>query len=203
MGARRTLVVMARWPVSGRCKSRLAAELGPARAAAIQGRLTTHTLAVARAARARVPFELVLAGSGVGGCALRRWGAALGCDRVVCQGRGGLGLRLQRVVGGGLRRSGRRLVVIGSDLPGLGSADLLQAFAALERHELVLGPAQDGGYWLIGLRRSRPELFCGIDWGGPRVLGQTEVAAAGLGLAAHRLAWRADLDRPADLAPWR
>ena len=183
MGARRTLVVMARWPVSGRCKSRLAAELGPVRAAAIQGWLTAHTLAVARA--------------------LRRWGAALGCDRVVCQGRGGLGLRLQRIVGGGLRRSGRRLVVIGSDLPGLGSADLLQAFAALERHELVLGPAQDGGYWLIGLRRSRPELFCGIDWGGPGVLGQTEEAAAGLGLVAHRLAWRADLDRPADLAPWR
>lgn len=203
MGARRTLVVMARWPASGRCKSRLAAELGAGRAAAIQGRLTSHTLAVARAARARLPFELVLAGSGAGGRALRRWGAVLGCDRVVCQGRGGLGLRLQRVVGRALRHPGRRLVVIGSDLPRLASVDLQQAFAALERHELVLGPAQDGGYWLIGLRRSRPELFCGIDWGGPGVLGQTEAAAAGLGLAVHRLAWRADLDRPADLASWR
>jgi uncharacterized protein len=48
MGAARTLVVMARWPVSGRCKRRLAAELGPVRAAAIQNRLTGHTMAVAR-----------------------------------------------------------------------------------------------------------------------------------------------------------
>lgn len=203
MGAWRTLVVMARWPVSGRCKSRLAAELGPARAAAIQARLTAHTLAVAREARSHLPFELVLAGSGVGSRALRRWGAVLGCDRVVCQGSGGLGLRLQRVVGAGVRRGAGRLVVIGSDLPDLRSADLQQAFATLEQNELVLGPAQDGGYWLIGLRRSRPELFCGIGWGGDGVLRQTEAAAAGLGLAVHRLAWHGDLDRPGDLARWR
>jgi rSAM/selenodomain-associated transferase 1 len=201
-GCARTLVVMARWPVSGRCKSRLAAELGPARAAAIQRRLTGHTLAVARQARVRLPFELVLAGSGLGGRALRRWGASLGCDRVVSQGRGGLGLRLQRQVGGAMRRGARRLVVVGSDLPELRSRDLEQAFAALDQHELVLGPAQDGGYWLIGLRRSRPGLFCGMGWGSDRVLLQTERAAAGLGLAAHRLAWRSDLDRPADLARW-
>ncbi len=203
MGARRTLVVMARWPAPGRCKSRLAAELGPVRAAAIQGRLTAHTLAVARQARGRLPFELVLAGSGLGGRALHRWAAGQGCDRVVSQGRGGLGLRLQRVVGGALRRGARQLLVIGSDLPDLGSPDLQQAFAALEQHELVLGPAEDGGYWLIGLRRSWPELFCGIGWGGDGVLHQTERAAAGVGLAVHRLARHADLDRPGDLARWR
>ena len=70
MGAVRTLVVMARWPASGRCKSRLAAELGPGRAATIQNRLMGHTLAVAREARGRLPFELVLAGSGLGRRAL-------------------------------------------------------------------------------------------------------------------------------------
>ncbi len=203
MGPARTLVVMARWPVSGRCKSRLAAELGPGRAADIQQRLTAHTLAVARQARGRLPFELVLAGAGVGGRALRRWGVGHGCDRVAPQGRGSLGLRMQRQVQGASGRGARRVVLIGSDLPELRSSDLEQAFSALETHELVLGPALDGGYWLIGLRRSLPVLFSGIAWGGERVLGQTERVAAGLGLAVHRLAWRGDLDRPGDLARWR
>lgn len=201
--AARSLVVMARWPVSGRCKSRLAQELGPERAAAIQRRLTAHTLAAARQARGRLAFELVLAGAGLGGAALRRWGAGQGCDRAVGQGGGGLGLRLQRQVQGALRRGVRRLVLIGTDLPELRSSDLEQAFIALEQHELVLGPARDGGYWLIGLRRSLPALFCGIAWGTDAVLNQTERAAAGQGLVAHRLAWRADLDRPGDLARWR
>jgi rSAM/selenodomain-associated transferase 1 len=203
MAAARTLVVMARWPVRGRCKSRLAAELGAARAAAIQDRLTAHTLAVAREARTRLPFELVLAGSGLGGRALGRWRARLGCDRAVAQGGGSLGLRLQRQVQASMGRGTRRLLIIGSDLPELGSADLEQAFAALEQHELVLGPAQDGGYWLIGLRRSLPPLFCGIGWGGDGVLRQTERAAAAWGLVPHRLECRADLDRPGDLVRWR
>ncbi len=203
MGVARTLVVMARWPARGRCKSRLAAELGSARAAAIQARLTAHTLAVAREARARLPFALVLAGSGVGRRALARWGAQLGCDRVVGQGSGNLGLRLQRQVQGALQRGPGQLVMIGSDLPDLLSSDLEAAFIALERHELVLGPAADGGYWLIGLGRSLPALFAGIAWGGDGVLRQTEQVAAGLGVAVHRLPCRADLDRPGDLVRWR
>ena len=203
MGAVRTLVVMARWPASGRCKSRLAAELGPGRAATIQNRLMGHTLAVAREARGRLPFELVLAGSGLGRRALGRWSARLGCDRAVAQGAGSLGLRLQRQVKAAMGRGTRRLLIIGSDLPELASGDLEQAFAALEQHELVLGPAQDGGYWLIGLRRSLPPRFCGIDWGGAGVLRQTEGAAAACGLVPHRLACRGDLDRPGDLVRWR
>jgi uncharacterized protein len=203
MGVARTLVVMARWPARGRCKSRLAAELGAGRAAAIQRQLTDHTLAVAREARARLPFELVLAGSGVGQRALARWGAQLGCDRVVGQGDGNLGLRLQRQVQGALRRGSRQLVLIGSDLPELVGSDLEAAFIALERHELVLGPAADGGYWLIGVGRSLPVLFAGIPWGGDGVLRQTEEVASGLGLAVHRLPCRADLDRPGDLGRWR
>ena len=197
------LVVMARWPAPGRCKSRLATSLGRERAAAIQRRLTAHTLAVAAEARRRLPFELVLAVSGVGPRAARRWQGELGCDRVVDQGAGGLGLRLQRQVRRGCSREGRQLVVIGTDLPGLLPADLEQAFAALGAAELVLGPAGDGGYWLIGLRRSWPALFSGVAWGTGSVLEQTRQAASRLGLSPHHLARRCDLDRPADLRPWR
>lgn len=194
---------MARWPAPGRCKSRLAAGLGPARAAAIQGRLTAHTLASARQARGRLPFELVLAVAGLGTRAAGRWGVSLGCDRAVSQGCGGLGLRLQRQVLRAMAVGVQQLVLVGSDLPELRASDLEQAFALLSSHDLVLGPAHDGGYWLIGLTRSQPALFCGIPWGSDQVFAHTCSVARRLALTPALLPERADLDRPADLGRWR
>jgi glycosyltransferase A (GT-A) superfamily protein (DUF2064 family) len=95
------------------------------------------------------------------------------------------------------------VVLIGSDLPQLSAADLIEALDQLHRAPLVLGPARDGGYWLIGLRQSSPQLFAGIDWGGDRVLTQTLTVAKRLHLDTALLAERADLDRPEDLRPWR
>jgi rSAM/selenodomain-associated transferase 1 len=223
------LVVMARWPAPGRCKRRLAAGCGPVRAAAVQARLTAHTLAAAARARQRIRsadparrLAVVLAVDGIGPRAARRWGQQLGADRVRRQGRGSLGLRMRRQLLQGRRAGARAVVLIGSDLPGLEAADLLEAFAALERSPLerntpvrtalVLGPARDGGYWLIGVQgragQAAPAgLFSGtgaaIGWGGPQVLGRTLAAAAAAGLVPRLLAVRADLDRPADLEAWR
>jgi rSAM/selenodomain-associated transferase 1 len=209
-------VVLSRWPAPGRCKRRLAATLGDGRAAAIQGRLTHHSLAAARqACRAaardgdsgRGRPELVLAVSGLAPRAAQRWGARLGADRVLPQGEGSLGVRMQRQMEWGLRRGAPWVVLIGSDLPLLSAADLLDAFAALERAPLVLGPAEDGGYWLVGLRRRCGGLFAGdaepIRWGGATVLAQTLATARRAGLAPALLPRRADLDRPADLGRWR
>lgn len=199
-------MVLARWPAPGRCKRRLAGRLGSARAAAVQARLCRHCLAEARSLRARAPVEVVLAVSGLARRAARRWGHALGADRVLVQGSGGLGLRLRRQVLWARRRGGRRIVLIGSDLPELSAADLQAAFAALEERPLVLGPARDGGYWLLGLGApARAEVwpFVGIDWGSERVLAQTLAAAARRGVEAHLLAERGDLDRPVDLERWR
>jgi rSAM/selenodomain-associated transferase 1 len=201
--AGRELVVMARWPAPGRCKSRLAVGIGRRRAAALQAGLCRHTCAVARQARRRLPFELVLAGQGLGPRALGRWGAQLGCDRAVVQGPGSLGLRLQRQVLRARRRGVRQVVLVGSDLPTLEAVDLERAFRALESEPLVLGPAADGGYWLIGLGGSWPALFSGIPWGSAAVLEHTTRAAARLGLEPQWLSRRHDLDRPADLAAWR
>lgn len=194
---------MARWPAPGRCKSRLAAGIGRRRAAAVQARLGLHTCAVARQAQRRLAFELVLAVQGLGPRARRRWGAALGCDRTVGQGHGGLGLRLQRQLLAARRRGAEQVLLVGSDLPLLEAADLERAFQSLERSPLVLGPAADGGYWLIGLQGSWPALFSGIPWGSAEVLEHTQRAAARLGLQPGWLACRQDLDRPADLASWR
>jgi glycosyltransferase A (GT-A) superfamily protein (DUF2064 family) len=115
----------------------------------------------------------------------------------------------------------RHLLLIGSDLPELAASDLIEAFRALALGStLVLGPALDGGYWLIGLgwpgsagcsafHRSvgAPRLFAGADgpipWGSNAVLRQTLAAADREAMAATLLSVRSDLDRPADLVRWR
>ena len=199
----RQLIVMARWPAPGRCKRRLAQELGAARAAQIQARLTVHTLAAAREARQGYGLELVLAVEGLGGLAASRWGKALGADRTVLQGRGALGLRMQRQFQRAAREGASKVVLIGSDLPELEASDLSAAFTSLGHCQGVLGPALDGGYWLIGLRRPEPELLAGIAWGGAQVLEQTLAAMARRGLEPELLTRRGDLDWARDLLPWR
>lgn len=197
------LIVMARWPAPGRCKRRLAQELGAARAAQIQARLTVHTLAAARDARQGHGLELVLAVEGLGGLAASRWGQALGADRTVLQGRGVLGLRMQRQFQRAAREGASKVVLIGSDLPELEASDLSAAFTSLGHRQGVLGPAHDGGYWLIGLRRPEPELLAGIAWGSEQVLEQTLAAMARRGLEPELLTRRGDLDWARDLLPWR
>lgn len=199
----RQLIVMARWPAPGRCKRRLAQELGAARAAQIQARLTVHTLAAARDARQGHGLELVLAVEGLGSLAASRWGQALGADRTVLQGRGVLGLRMQRQFQRAAREGASKVVLIGSDLPELEASDLSAAFTSLGHRQGVLGPAHDGGYWLIGLRRPEPELLAGIAWGSEQVLEQTLAAMARRGLEPELLTRRGDLDWARDLLPWR
>ena len=213
-GGGNQLVVFTRWPAPARCKRRLAVAIGAERAAAVQVRLLHHGLAAARQAaregeRSGQPIEVVLAVGGLGPRACARWGATLPVDRLVCQGEGSLGVRLRRQVVRARREAVRHLLLIGSDLPQLCGADLLAAFAALRREPLVLGPAVDGGYWLLGLspRLAAPRLFAGafapIPWGSDGVLRHTLEAATAEGLTAVLLAERADLDRPVDLAAWR
>ena len=210
MTARRQLVVLARWPAPGRCKRRLAAGIGNDRAARIQQRLSAHTLAVARQLQDRLAVEVVLAAADLGPAAARRWSRRHGLERAVAQGRGGLGLRLQRQLQRARRERVEQLVLIGSDLPGLGGAALAEAFLALAHAGVVLGPACDGGYWLIGLQLRQPAakrlgraLFSGMPWGSAQVLACTLAAARRSGQEPQLLAPLADLDRPADLAPWR
>ncbi len=209
---RRQLVVLARWPVPGRCKRRLAAGVGNRRAALVQERLCRHALACGRAldrfaGSVWLP-EIVLAADALGPGAARRWAQRLGADRGLAQGPGGLGLRMQRQLQRARREGAQQVVLIGSDLPTLEPADLIAAFHALERSPLVLGPAADGGYWLIGVgpqaAPALPGRLCGgMPWGDSRVLACTVAAARRLGVEPVLLECRADLDRPEDLRPWR
>jgi glycosyltransferase A (GT-A) superfamily protein (DUF2064 family) len=115
---------------------------------------------------------------------------------------------MQRQINRAKREGAQAVVLIGSDLPQLERADLAAGFACLgaaagDGCDLVLGPAADGGYWLIGFHQGQPSLLAGIPWGSDQVMGCTLERAAGLGLDVGLLATRSDLDWPRDLLPWR
>jgi glycosyltransferase A (GT-A) superfamily protein (DUF2064 family) len=89
-------------------------------------------------------------------------------------------------------------VLIGTDCPQLAVEDLAAAAAALAGNDVVIQPASDGGYVLIGLARPQPALFESIDWGGPQVLQQTQARIAALGLRCALRPVLDDLDTPTD-----
>jgi hypothetical protein len=120
------------------------------------------------------------------------------------QGPGDLGARMGRALRAAFRQGAERAVIIGSDIPALGAAVVDDAFEALHRHDLVFGPAADGGYYLIGataagFRRAAACLAAGIDWGSGRVLSQSLERVRPAGLTFALLERLADVDRPEDL----
>jgi len=159
-------------------------------------------MAVVQQAQQQLGCHGWLALSGCGRRAALRLSQGTGLS-VLSQGDGTLGLRMQRQFVRAFRRGYRQVVLIGSDLPQLCSRDLQQAFAVLARAPGVLGPAVDGGYWLIGLTRPAAALMAGMEWGSDQVRQQTCRRAADLGLPLLLLREQADLDRAADLMPWR
>ncbi len=95
--------------------------------------------------------------------------------------------------------AGSRVVIMGADCPWMDAPYVHRAFDALAYHDVVVGPARDGGYTLIGLRRACPGLFRGVSWGTPRVLDETIARAKGAGLAVDSLEMLEDVDTPEDL----
>ncbi|MEM8632441.1 MAG: TIGR04282 family arsenosugar biosynthesis glycosyltransferase [Pseudomonadota bacterium] len=115
----------------------------------------------------------------------------------LAQGRGSLGDRMKRVFK--VLPPGP-VAIIGADIPGVTPAHIAGAFAALGRSDAVIGPVPDGGYWLIGLRRTRAvpaELFLGVRWSGPNARSDTVASLGALSVAVT--ATLADVDTVADL----
>jgi len=184
-------VVFARAPVAGAVKTRLAVRLGEEGAARWHAAMTRAAVRTALAARCgRVELH-----------ATRRHASfrTLAVPVRLQRGRD-LGERMARALRGALRRHARA-IVIGADCPALAPADLRRAAQLLRGGcDVVLAPAEDGGYALIGARRLRRALFERIEWGGPHVLAQTRAALRATGLRWRELRTLWDVDRPADLA---
>ena len=195
------LLVFARYPVPGQAKTRLVPALGPEGAARLHRRMTEHAASVARAASEGAACGVTICFTGAREREFRAW---LGPHfHYAPQSSGDLGVRLRRAFSGAFRGGARRVSAIGADAPGLSADILRQAFNGLRSRDVVLGPAADGGYYLIGTARDLPQLFSGVDWGTGRVRAQTLAAIARLGLTVAELPLLDDVDRPGDLAALR
>ena len=165
----RHVIVMAKPPLAGRAKTRLAAEVGAARAAAFCRQSTGRLLhRLCRDPRWRVRL-----------CVNARPGEDYACwPRGVTrqrQGGGGLGDRMARAVAS---LPPGPAIILGTDSPQVEPGDVAAAFAALGRADAVFGPADDGGYWLVGLARRRPlpGLFAGVRWSTEHALADTRAS---------------------------
>jgi rSAM/selenodomain-associated transferase 1 len=185
------LVIFAREPVPGRVKTRLAEGLGAGPAAAAYGALLDHTLAVAR----RSEVELLIALAEVPD---PRWRPSIGC-RVEIQGRGDLGSRMAECFRRRFTEGSERAVIVGSDIGRLRAAHITAAFAALDHRPVVLGPADDGGYWLVGQQSPGMDLFSGIPWSRPETLAATRDRLLALGVEWSELETLPDIDTVEDL----
>jgi len=198
----RHLIVMAREPVPGQVKTRLAAALGADGAARLQAALATDLCE-----RLAGHFDLTVAADPDPGSAFFQNLAARTGAKLVPQGPGDLGARMAGALEARLRAGDGAALLIGTDLPALPEAHLAAAAELLTRHALVLCPAADGGYYAVGAARAAlarweevcERLFAGIAWGGPTVLHDTLVRAGDLDVALGP-AWY-DVDEARDLIP--
>jgi len=197
----RRLILFTRYPVAGQAKTRLIPALGGEGAAALHRRLVLRTLRTAREACRTASAELAVHFDGSTEMAMSHW---LGDNlRFVTQGDGDLGARMARSFEESFRTGSTATIIIGSDCPALNPEILTEAFVRLRETSVVLGPALDGGYYLIGLSRPMPEMFRGIPWGTDRVLRDSLAVLERRGCKPALLKPLADIDRPEDLLAWR
>jgi len=162
--------------------------------------MTEHTLRKVRQFLANHPVSLRIQYEGGNEKGFRRW---LGADvRAVPQGEGDLGRRMHFAFAESFEQGMKQVVLVGTDMPGIRPAHLESAFAALKHKDVVIGPARDGGYYLIGLSRPAPDLFDGIPWGTGDVLQRTLDAAATSNRRVSLLDPLDDVDRPEDIPVW-
>ena len=172
---------MAKWHGYGRCKTRLSKDIGKISSANVQRKMTEHTISVAKSLEKKGLIDISLAVSGLGFKKSKRWSYELGIKKFYLQGRGCLGEKMKRQIlknknFGSIKK--RNIIFIGTDLPDFCHMDLLNTITKLKKNDLILGPSNDGGYWLIALseRLLSTDLylpFINIKWGREDVLKQT------------------------------
>lgn len=185
-----SLILFARYPVEGECKTRLIPAVGPEGAAAVHRQLASRTARLLRESG----FPAIIAFTGGEEADFEAW-LGQGFD-FVRQVDGDLTDRLCAFV------TRAPLIFFGADTPDLATHHIEAAIDGLKTHEVVIGPAQDGGYYLIGMRRPLPELLVDMPWSTEQVLTKTLRRLEGLKIEPLLLETLSDCDRPEDLARW-
>lgn len=188
------VLIFARAPLLGRVKTRLQVDFSAAECLSIYHKLLRHALATATALAAADtelcclpnPNHPDLRALGIEfRCALRR---QQGAD---------LGERMLHAATAALRRY-KKVILTGCDCPQLKTADLAAAARYLDDHDVVIGPASDGGYYLLALKTAPAPLFRGLTWGTDTVLRETRARIETMRLSRHELPQKDDLDHPED-----
>lgn len=196
------IVAFARAPELGRVKTRLASELGdPAALAAYHelGRACWQAVLAARSAlgcRALVAFTPAPAEQ-----VMRDWLG--GADAYFAQPAGDLGHRMLAAIAAALAGGAQRVVLIGTDCPQLSHPAMADALAALDDADVVIGPATDGGYYLVGMSRPHAVVFADVPWSSSLTLAITLERAAAAGLRVVQLSTLSDVDTAEDWRAWR
>ncbi len=200
------LIVFTRYPEPGTTKTRLIPLIGARRAADLQRKMTEHTLAQVKRLSTSRELAVEIRYDGGDKNLMQNW---LGQDfEYRPQGSGDLGLRMQRSFDDAFRPGTEAVVIIGTDIPDITDAIIQKAFDTLQQKNMVLGPARDGGYYLVGLQNNSlsqaiPDLFTGINWGAGDVLEKTTEIAKHSGLSFTLLDVLKDVDHPEDLIIWK
>ena len=188
------LLIFVKNPVSGKVKTRLARTLGEAQALQVYQRLLQHTLRVTQPLSCP---KIVFYSDQVDP---NDFWAQAGYQQCLQTG-GDLGERMQAAFALAFSANHPRAVIIGSDCWELTTGLLEEAFRQLQTHDAVVGPAHDGGYYLLGLRQPAPTLFAGKEWSTARVLSNTLADLQRLQLRYFMLPVLSDVDEAADLPP--
>jgi rSAM/selenodomain-associated transferase 2/rSAM/selenodomain-associated transferase 1 len=194
------LIVFTRFPHPGKVKTRLIPALGDAGAATLHEAMTLHTLRWADCFSRGNPHALEVRFDGGDLSQMKQW---LGANRQYAeQEQGDLGRRMEQAFQENFANKSKHVVLVGIDCPQLTVFHVREAFSALKIFDMVIGPTEDGGYYLIALNRCVPELFKSIEWGTEAVFEKTMERANQHNLNVHVLGKLRDVDTPADLPIW-
>jgi len=199
---------MAKWHGYGRCKTRLARDIGKRNSAKVQRVMTNHTITVAKSLQKIKLIDISIAISGLGEKNCRRWTKELGIKKFNLQGKGCLGEKMKRQIIINKKfctqNKIKNIIFIGTDLPDLCHLDLINTISKLKQNDLILGPSNDGGYWLIGLS---PKIisnylhlpFINVKWSKENVLQNTIDNFASTKLKYKLLDKKIDIDTIVDI----
>ena len=198
---------MAKWHAYGRCKNRLSKDIGKISSAKVQRKMTGHTISVAKYLENKGLIDISLAISGLGFKNSKRWSNELGIKNFNLQGRGCLGEKMRRQILINKKISLKKtksIIFIGTDLPDFCHMDLLNTLSKLKKNDLILGPSNDGGYWLIAFSEKllSAELylpFIKIKWGTKDVFEQTIKNFSSMDLKYGFLQRKIDIDSIVDI----
>ena len=198
---------MAKWHAYGRCKNRLSKDIGKINSSNVQRKMTEHTVSVAKFLEKKGLIDISLAISGLGLKKSKRWSNELGIKNFNLQGRGCLGEKMRRQILINKKLSftkPRNIIFIGTDLPDFCHIDLLDTIEKLKKNDLIIGPSNDGGYWLIAFSKSLLSTdlylpFINIKWGREKVLEQTINNLSSMKLKLDFLHRKIDIDTIMDI----